>query len=372
MASQPIKWVLVAGTGTFKLAQHDIWAAQHLGRVLAEAGYGLVTGGWQGVDYVVAEAFREYLGSGTPLASYLIQVVPEGKEPVFRGGHVVYVEAGAREWTESVRYADAVVLVGGLGGTYETYQFAQLEMKPVFAFPATQGDARRAFEHILANWTEENPGRLSKEEYTRVLDVPIASPEDAGRACERLVELLAIHFSSKGEVPAKAAPRFDSAHSTGAADGVDGVSRTRVFISYSHKDGQWLERLRLMIKPLERRGLEVWADTDIEAGQKWKDEITGALQSTAMAVFLVSPNFVASEFITTHELPPLLAAADQNHVKILWVYLSACLYDETALSRYQAAHDISEPLDGLSPAQQNEQLVKVAKLIRSQAALSTN
>jgi hypothetical protein len=91
-----------------------------------------------------------------------------------------------------------------------------------------------------------------------------------------------------------------------------------------------------------------------------------------MAVVLVSPNFVASDFISTHELPPLLEAAAQNHVKILWVYLSACLYDETALSEYQAAHDISEPLDSLSPAQQNEQLVKVAKLIRSQAALSTN
>jgi hypothetical protein len=83
----------------------------------------------------------------------LIQVVPYGSQPRFRGGYVVYVEQGDREWVESVRYADVVVLVGGLGGTYETYLFAVQEQRPVFPIAGTGGDARKAFDNILSDWT---------------------------------------------------------------------------------------------------------------------------------------------------------------------------------------------------------------------------
>ncbi|HEX5871109.1 MAG TPA: TIR domain-containing protein [Longimicrobium sp.] len=342
------KWVLVAGTGRNQLPDAERWSAEQLGRVLAEQGYGVVTGGWQGVDDYVARAFAKHLAPDRDLASYLIQVVPDGRQPEFQGGYVIPVESGEREWTEAVKYADAVVLIGGLGGTYNTYRFAQLEFKPVLPLAATERDARRAFNDIVDDWEVASALRVPRDDYVRALDAPILSADDVVRVVDGLMELLGRHFQP--DAPGSAS------------------ERRRVFISYSHRDRPWLDRLRLMIKPLERRGLEVWADTDIEAGQRWKEEISGALASTAVAVFLVSPDFVGSDFITAHELPPLLQAAEQNRVKILWIYLSACLFDETGLDALQAAHDISQPLDALAPAQQNEQLVKVAKLIRSQAA----
>jgi hypothetical protein len=103
MASELTQWVLVAGTGRTDLPSAVNWAARATGRALARAGYGLVVGGWAGVDYVTAESFQaELLSVRKPLSSYLTQVVPIGFQPEFKGGQVVSVEPGPQEWVQGV------------------------------------------------------------------------------------------------------------------------------------------------------------------------------------------------------------------------------------------------------------------------------
>jgi internalin A len=45
----------------------------------------------------------------------------------------------------------------------------------------------------------------------------------------------------------------------------------------------------------------------IEQGTKWKEEINKALVSAKVAIQLVSPDFLTSDFIAKNELPPNLS-----------------------------------------------------------------
>lgn len=141
--------------------------------------------------------------------------------------------------------------------------------------------------------------------------------------------------------------------------------RERVFVSYSHCDRAWLERLQRMLKPLLRRGrVALWDDTAIRAGDHWLEEIEDALAAARVAVLLVSADFLASDFIAEHELPPLLRAAEEQGVRILWVYLSPCLYEETPIRHYQAAYDPAQALTELSAPEQDRVLKRIAQRIR--------
>ena len=142
------------------------------------------------------------------------------------------------------------------------------------------------------------------------------------------------------------------------------MNRDQVFISYSHADGDWLKRLQIMLAPLRRQGmLDVWEDTRIQVGQDWKAEIERALMRAKVAVLLVSPDFLASDFIARHELPPLLEAARKQGATIFWVPLRHSLYRVTEIARYQAAYDPGTPLSTLTLAEQDAALVRIAEAL---------
>jgi TIR domain len=82
--------------------------------------------------------------------------------------------------------------------------------------------------------------------------------------------------------------------------------------------------------------ITAWSDQQIEPGSKWFGDIKVALAKTSVAVMLVSPDFLDSDFIHEHELGPLLKEAETGGVKILWVLIRDCLYKETLLKGYEA------------------------------------
>jgi hypothetical protein len=140
--------------------------------------------------------------------------------------------------------------------------------------------------------------------------------------------------------------------------------RTKIFISYSHADSDYLQRLQIhLASDVRNKKIELWDDTKITPGAKWQLEINHAIQTAKVAVLLVSADFLASDFIALNELPPLLSAAESEGVIILPVLLKPCRYKDTPLVDFQFANKPLTSLIEMNEAEREETWVRVAEAI---------
>jgi hypothetical protein len=138
-------------------------------------------------------------------------------------------------------------------------------------------------------------------------------------------------------------------------------------VSYSHRDRRHLERLRVHLQPLERKGvIDLWDDTRLLPGSNWASEIADAIETAKVAILLVSADFLASSFIVENELPPLLAAAQRGGAAILPVVVGACRFTSTPeLSVFQSANDPIRPLAALPFAERERVWARVGDAIEA-------
>lgn len=158
-----------------------------------------------------------------------------------------------------------------------------------------------------------------------------------------------------------------------------------VFISYAHADNEsddpgrrWLNRLLEQLQPLVLQDrVRLFSDTEIEIGERWDDSIKAEVERARAAVLLVSPAFLASEYIRNSELPALLMNAEKKGCVVLPVVLRPCLFAETefkypdpargpdrlSLSVFQSANPPDEPLNALEEHEQDAVLLSVARRI---------
>ncbi|MFI5331906.1 MAG: TIR domain-containing protein [Desulfobaccales bacterium] len=144
-------------------------------------------------------------------------------------------------------------------------------------------------------------------------------------------------------------------------------SRHLIFISYSHKDEAWKDRLVTHLNVLQyQESLEIWNDRRIEAGEDWFEKIETALNASSIALLLISANFLTSKFITEEEVPRLLQRRAQEGLRLIPVILEPCAWQTVRwISQHQARPKDGRPLSGGTPHQINTDLTAITLEIDS-------
>jgi TIR domain-containing protein len=139
------------------------------------------------------------------------------------------------------------------------------------------------------------------------------------------------------------------------------------FVSYSHADAVMLDRLKVHLKPLEKKyGFIVWDDKKLRAGDKWRGEIEKNLQLADVIVILLSADFLASDFVMDFEYPKALAAATDRGAKIVVLLAGPCLHEEFDLSEF---HFVNDPLETLQDLQTDDLGAKQERVMMRCAAV---
>lgn len=140
------------------------------------------------------------------------------------------------------------------------------------------------------------------------------------------------------------------------------LQAVRVFLSYSHQDETWKDRVALHLGVLARDGrLEVWQDRQIQAGTPWRAQIAQALQACDTALLLVSAHFLTSAFILDQEVPPLLDRCQHEGTRVVPLILRPCAWTQIPwLASLQARPRDGRPLSALSDNDAEQALADLA------------
>ncbi|MCX6025561.1 MAG: SUMF1/EgtB/PvdO family nonheme iron enzyme [Chloroflexi bacterium] len=139
-----------------------------------------------------------------------------------------------------------------------------------------------------------------------------------------------------------------------------------VFISYSHKDKKWKDRVASHLGVLEKQySVEVWDDSHIAPGENWHERILIALGSARVAILLVSANYLSSDFVLREEIPRLLERRRDENLHVIPVILRACAWQEVEwLSQMQVELRNGKPLAECRSDQIDDCLAGITRRIR--------
>lgn len=99
-----------------------------------------------------------------------------------------------------------------------------------------------------------------------------------------------------------------------------------VFISYSHKDELWKDRLVEHLGVQQEQGLlEIWEDRQLPAGAHWHEGIQTALKSASIFVLLISARSLTSDYILHEEVTRAIARRPEG-VRIFPIVVEPCLW----------------------------------------------
>ena len=105
------------------------------------------------------------------------------------------------------------------------------------------------------------------------------------------------------------------------------MAQPKIFVSYSHADTKHMDRLLVHLRPLKSAAdLEIWTDEQIAGGDAWAPAIDQAISNATLAIFLVTADFLNSDFITRKEVPSLLERRQNEGLRLYPILAKPCAW----------------------------------------------
>jgi hypothetical protein len=118
-----------------------------------------------------------------------------------------------------------------------------------------------------------------------------------------------------------------------------------VFVSYSHKDERYREKLQISLAQLQRENLvTVWHDRKILPGQEWDREIDRNLENAEIVLLLVSPDFLASSYCYGHEMLQALERHRSGSATVVPIIVRPSDWQHSPLASLQALPSEGRPV----------------------------
>ncbi|MEM7613690.1 MAG: toll/interleukin-1 receptor domain-containing protein, partial [Pseudomonadota bacterium] len=148
--------------------------------------------------------------------------------------------------------------------------------------------------------------------------------------------------------------------------------RQKVFISYSHADSEYAQRIYTQLTSYDVREEMIFLDhaarEGIEPGEQWQARIEAEIAEARVALFIVSQNSRNSDFINESELKPILAARDKGHkITIFWIRVVQ-VDPPSGLMEYQGLCN-GEILGNVETLKGQRQIDEIAKAITGELNL---
>jgi TIR domain len=119
----------------------------------------------------------------------------------------------------------------------------------------------------------------------------------------------------------------------------------RVFIGYTSKDREYSEQLETHLSQLRRNGfIATWTERAIAPGMERDREICAALQEADLYIFLVSPDFLASDSIDDIQVKVALERQASGRAGIVPVLVRPADWELSRLSRFEVLPPGAKPI----------------------------
>jgi hypothetical protein len=118
-----------------------------------------------------------------------------------------------------------------------------------------------------------------------------------------------------------------------------------LFISYSHRDERYCNKLKAHLSNLRRQGIiDDWHDRKIIPGQEWATKIDGHINSAKIILLLISADFVASDYCWEIEVARAMERHEAGEATVIPIIIRPTDWTGTPFSKLQALPQNAKPI----------------------------